>query len=217
MPELDPAWEYFLPDPEIVEAMGSKTVRGFMLLGLEEERGQDSIGFRFGRGNPNRCVFRFGREKVDKRLRPEMPEVECLVCGTSFKPRRASHVLCSVMCVRDMGRRSRRHAEQVMEQRKCGECGLLFTPKHVGQSLCSLKCVSRRGTRAKAMLRVEMSVIGGTHAVAEFSRRWLSGDRSSMLAEAFKVSLATVKRVRRKLRLPARPSGNHRRQRVPSS
>lgn len=95
--EFDPAWEYFQPDPEF--ATGESGGGGFSRLPWAREE-TDSIGFRFGRGNPNFCSFRFGPARGSE-WDPPAPAISlkrCVECNRLFKPTRPTKRFCATAC-----------------------------------------------------------------------------------------------------------------------
>ena len=75
---IDEHWEYWMPSEEMAEAFPDAHVFD-----------RNAAGYR--RGNPNWCVFRYGRPKPD-RLEKLDEWVSCPTCHESFKKLRCPHI-----------------------------------------------------------------------------------------------------------------------------
>lgn len=139
MPEqFDEAWEYWVPDPEIVEVMESNVghTGGFDLVTTWEESpsGKNRVsGLRFGSGNPDHGYFRLGKERLSNNVgRPrELKDKVCPNCRLLFRPRNSRAMYCSTFCFAEVRR---------LPDRKCQWCGDRYTPNHSWQKYCDAVC-----------------------------------------------------------------------------
>lgn len=194
--EFDPAWEYFVPDPEVAEAVSHAT-QGFDGLGIEDRRlDRDGAvsGFRFGRGRPDAFVCRLAPERPVERV--GVANRLCGGCGRPFAPDRTSRKYCSDECYARPGRPRERP-----ESAACEKCGRVFNPKRSEQRFCGRKCGGGNGTPPPRAITP-----AGEAVVAEM---WAAGRTLAEIASHFGVTEITIKRTRRRLGLPARPVGNH--------
>ena len=195
---IDPAWEYWTPDPEVSEAvdLGYARAEGFVSLGVEERRlvrDAGLSGFRFGFGDPNgspRLKLRRERIASPRTLEPK----ECEQCRVLFQPRRSTRRFCSRAC-KLLAQRKRR------PKQTCSKCQRAFRPRWTGQGACGVACAN--GLRNQMRRRSDASLIRGMY---------LAGARLADIAAACCVSLPTVKRETRKLnpalrRASGRPKG----------
>lgn len=202
--EFDPAWEYFVADPEIEEVVYARRAFGFSLINSDLRKpDHGNMGFRFGNGNPNRCVFRLARPKRE-RYREEPAPRQCPKCGIMFVSRR-----CTVHCSKKCGcgapkggwgnqyttRVGSISKKRVYRASQCAECGSEFRPRDAQHTYCSVRCASK--------------VRGRRDVPVGFAEMYLSGVRMSVIAAHYGVLTRQLKRWRTKLGLPARPSGNH--------
>jgi hypothetical protein len=132
--ELDPAWEYWTPDPEIAEAMGNETADGFDGLPVtrtDRRAGRVEVpGFRFGRGRTvDYFPFRFGRAKPDRAS--GLPSRWCVHCRGLFEPRKRAQRYCSRDC---------RYTAGAVAPVTCGTCFGVFKPSGRGRRFCSPRC-----------------------------------------------------------------------------
>lgn len=107
--DFDPAWEYWMPDPEVAELLAESGLRcginridqAFMCDELPSGRSL-YVGVRFGRGNPN--FFRGRLRPLRPRVpRPESPDrliyrPRCRQCGERFWSSRIDKPYCSAYC-----------------------------------------------------------------------------------------------------------------------
>lgn len=137
--EFDPAWEYWTPsDPEVAEILAEAAkLDGFGRLGVEERRSLRSgalTGVRFGRGNPDFFVARFGPPRPE-RTRETVQRRKCPGCERVWQPDRNSRLYCSLDCRPYPG--SKRKLEPV----NCKGCSKKIWRTHQRQKYCSLQCV----------------------------------------------------------------------------
>lgn len=134
-PELDPAWEYWTPDPEIEELLGPP---GWDVLGsILDHRQRDGSGrvsgFRFGRRPDGKTHLGPGRKRPE--AAPELAPVTC-TCGYTFRPTRPGNRYCSRACVVHPKR---------LPVIPCGGCRREFRPKYGRQAYCSRACAPKAG------------------------------------------------------------------------
>lgn len=188
--EFDPAWEYFVADPEIEELVYRRRASG--LDAIDDARivfKGGNGGFRFGKGNPNRCNFKFGREKRRHQVEEPQPK-KCPKCNCYFIPSRKSMVFCSKKC--GCG------ADKVLPLvLKCKVCGDDFKPYWSGHCCCSRQCGGSLGAK------------GAKDIPDGFAEAYASDESTSSMMSRFGVTKVQIQRWRRKLGIPARPSGNH--------
>jgi hypothetical protein len=207
VPELDPAWEYWTPaDPEVAELLAEAAGprHPWDALGVEPyrlERGGGLAGVRFGAGSPDRWEPREGRGPAARGPdRPALPDRRaCAGCGGWFRPARASRRYCSRACVPRPGA-----ARALPAAAACAGCGKGFAPRAAAARFCSRRCAAGAGGRAKA--RVDPGA---------FAAGYLAGEPMARLGARFGVRVAALKRLRRKLGLPARPPGAPRGKKTP--
>ncbi len=137
MPEaLDPAWEYWTPDPEIAEVMGIPVPSGFdgILTFSEDSRGQNRpSGMRFGRGDPDSGKFFLAPDRTASH-----PSRPCDHCREFFEPARSNSRYCSPSC---------RGLDRLASPRPCATCGTTFEPRFGRARYCSRHCVPRADQR----------------------------------------------------------------------
>lgn len=186
---LDPAWEYYAPDPEVEEAVYGRRARGLdVLYDPESVYGSANWGFRLGQGNPNSgACFRLRRER---RPRPADPEPKrCPKCARLFVPARKCRVFCSRACRGGAPKR-------LPPSAKCKACAVSFTPRWEGHEFCSRACASRATAPARR-----------TDPPADFAGAYASGASMREMSRMFGVQKCQLQRWRRRLGLPARPTG----------
>ena len=104
---IDPGWEYWCPPPDLEDMLSdcADDLTGFARFDLPHEtnaqKRQGNIGFRFGKGDPDKFLpTNFGKAKRphggSERKQPE--SVNCVHCKRAFKPERPSHTFCSRAC-----------------------------------------------------------------------------------------------------------------------
>lgn len=102
---IDPAWEYFEPDPEVAEAVygNHRKVSSLDLIttGFQDAGGiYNNQGLRFGSGNPDNFTFHLAPEKPQKEVKHKQTDYiykedttqrsnavkhkTCLVCATVY-------------------------------------------------------------------------------------------------------------------------------------
>lgn len=205
---IDPAWEYWEPDPEIQEAMfAGARVRPFDLLAdVREDLKFGAAGIRFGKGNPDRCRFRLRPERDRAYCDDDLPYYrkgwlcarKCQGCQREFQPDRDSRRYCSVECVR-----SKRESTKPLV-RSCEECGREFLAKGKSRRYCGHRCAGIRGTPSSRLSEEDRR---------NLFEMWNRGDKLSDIASVMGISPAYCKKLRKKLGLAARKSGNHSRSR----
>lgn len=138
--EIDEAWEYWEPDPEIDELLDHE-VCGFdsILGGLHDSKKSPSTGFRFGSGSPDRFVGG-GRPDDAPVIREGLPPVTC-VCGIIFQPKASRTRYCSRKCQPRYG------PPRVLPDATCPHCGVLFRRKWRGEKFCKRACADKRKKR----------------------------------------------------------------------
>ena len=132
--EIDPAWEYRAVDPDLAFLEESR-VEFFRY----DDGPPTNLGFRFGRGDPNREVkFRLapGRATPTRETPPKRP---CRHCGDDFQPTRRSSRFCSTRC-----RVAGAHPNKVLpESVPCERCGTPFKPLLSRTRFCGPACGQR--------------------------------------------------------------------------
>lgn len=126
MPEvIDPAWEYWVPDPEIEEVMGGRSEVD--LLG--DHHVPAINGYQIARRHPNLVHTHLAPEKPTRPpARKRRPPQTCPRCGETFYPPTRGQVYCSRACF-------------VTPARPCETCKTVFTPKASNRGrFCSRKC-----------------------------------------------------------------------------
>lgn len=133
--DIDPAWEYWTPDPEIEELLGPP---GWDPVGsILDHRMRDNAGrvtgFRFGRRPDGKTRVARGTDRVGGSR--EFPPVTC-PCGYVFRPVTPKNRFCSRACVVYPTR---------LPVRDCLGCGSSYRPKYGRQVYCSRPCVPKPG------------------------------------------------------------------------
>lgn len=154
MPELDPAWEYWVPDEEIAEVLAERSRGGYCLITDRRLRKEDNEGLRFGQGNPDRFSFRLARERPEREARAPAWRY-CKGCGHAFRPRRASHRYCHISCFPRRGRQRR------VADRQCRQCGIVFRPREAARAYCSMACVAQSQVKATPVIAGGCAWCGG--------------------------------------------------------
>jgi hypothetical protein len=159
MPDIDPEWEYWVPDEEVAEALGLYEPRGFEAVEDYRLDKCGALGLRFGRGSPDRFVGRLAperpRHKEPADWRRHRP---CVWCGVAFLPDRPRQVCCGAPC-----RMNRLHdGNRTLEPVRCARegCGLVFRPDKSGRVYCSPECAGRVGAQVCRIV-CEAPVEGG--------------------------------------------------------
>ncbi len=133
---IDPAWEYWVGDEEVTELLAETgACAGYdSVLDWRMDK-HESLGLRFGRGNPDSFNCFLAPEKLADG-RALVSQRNCEKCGVAFTPDRHSRMYCSVEC------RPRRGRErEIPLEAACAQCRRPFEPAYWGQTYCSLTCV----------------------------------------------------------------------------
>lgn len=174
--EIDPAWEYWAPHPEIqwvFDVSAARFPRGF-LPGLDGPG--TTTGMRYGRGRDTamsafRTVARATRETRT------IPRVTCAACGWDFVPARPGPRFCSLACRDDglapatclgcldrfrprcLGQRFCCRLCELNPAPTCRTCQTAFRPSRPGLTYCSRKCARQlTGAGAAKLLPVPCRV-----------------------------------------------------------
>lgn len=180
--EIDPDWEYYVPDPDLdLPDYRDEGIRS--IIDRREEK-LGIVGFRFGRGNPDRGTgSHVGPLRQGARCQPEeIPPRNCPTCGVVFRPYRSSQKHCSGTCYHRPGRR-----RELPDSRPCLTCGTAFRPGESSQRYCSRAC----GSRASQGKGIDQSKV--SQAVSLYT----AGLPLAEIASRLGVSVPTVKRWRR--------------------
>ncbi len=192
---IDPAWEYFVPSKEMLEVQEEDSRDFDSIFDLRSHCRGENPGFSFERRRPNSCVFRFGKAKTgDTRI---LERKECPVCGWSFQPKRRARKTCSRGCARFLDWRGRPCGEALPERTTCRSCLRKFEPHWNDQTTCSRGCAGKLGG---PKVRIDDN---------RFRILWLQGVSREGIAQELGMTINGVKKARIRLKLPARPSGNH--------
>jgi hypothetical protein len=201
---IDPAWEYWEPDPEIAEVLHhSQRLRLVDLMYDWRMQKHRAGGIRFGNGNPDG----FGGKLAPKRLKPERESPRpaiCKGCGRLFQPDRFSRKHCSSACYKQPGR------DRVLPDVTCEACGVVFRPREAGQRFCNKSCFGKSRPRLPPTSGPSVREID----TGLFTRLYLGGASRDEIMDRLGISEKSVKRWRARLNLPARPSGNHSRSKL---
>ena len=184
---IDEHWEYWMPSEEMAEAFPDAHVFD-----------RNAAGYR--RGNPNWCVFRYGRPKPD-RLEKLDEWVSCPTCHESFKKLRHEQRYCSLRC---------RPGHRLPEQ-KCLGCGETFRPRRSSRLFHSKRCARLydwRTVRTKAV-RIAREKRRPKAPPVEFAAMFVGGAPILEIMQRFSITRCSVKRWRRRAGLDARLAGNH--------
>lgn len=214
--EIDPAWEYFVADPEIqwIFDIAGSGVNKIEMLG-HEERGsprhypKKEMGFRFGKGDPNKCQpFRLKRAKPEREIITINPK-RCPVCKKVFFPSRDTRMFDTKSCARIYDWANGRVDERLIlpTEAKCEECGETFKPMYPGNILCSKQCVIKRMTKGN---------VRSPAFCQKFKEMWESGASRAEIAAELDVTPTHVRKIRKEIGLLPRPSGNHSRKKQES-
>lgn len=200
---ISEAWEYYVPDDEVEELLAQSRVLDSMEALADDRasfKGWNS-GLRYGRGNPNTCYFKLAREKLSKRfLRESTPLRECAKCGEQFTPDRKARKYCP-------GCAKTGRPKELPLSAQCKECSKEFPPTHTGHVYCGTACSAVAGSRVASEKPKESKL--DVAKLTAFSEMFRRGDPMGKMCEVLGVSLAALKRWRKALNLPPRPSGNH--------
>ena len=140
--ELDPAWEYYVPDPEIAELMAGARVVFDVFVGRGEK--ERALGFaQVSRSDGYRSTWPLVALPYD---RLKFALKECAGCGYYFRPDRETQRYCNRTCrpPADPDRaRLRRRLRGVTHE--CPTCHVSYAPWVKRQVYCSVGCIPRRG------------------------------------------------------------------------
>lgn len=192
---IDERWEYHEPDPEVAELFamtGACDARARIVDARVEDR-EGNVGFRFGRGDPNRVpALKLARTSLSARYREatvvRRQNVTCAECGDEFAPDRDGRRRCAGC--RRLGRL------RVLEDRPCPTCGVPFRPPQSRSKYCSRTCTPPTRRRVKVP--------------SGFVAAWTFGVTGAEIARAFGVSRSTVRKWRSVSGLPSRRGGRPR-------
>jgi hypothetical protein len=147
MPELDPEWEYWVPDEEVAEALGLYEPKGFEELMDHRLDKHSALGMRFGRGRPDKFIGKLAPEKFRfKEPAAWQRHIPCAWCGVVFLPRKRGQVCCGTPC-----RMDKLHSGNcTLAPIPCARegCGFVFRPARARQAYCSPECAGRVGAQA---------------------------------------------------------------------
>ncbi len=209
MPEwIDPAWEYWQPSEEMLELYEGNCGKGnpedtLMDLWNRVVKKRANLGFRISKFDKNldKPYLKLARERPRAPEKPELPPVECKTCKIIFKPDREGRSYCSRSCTPHRGSQRR------LEDKTCPICQRIFRPREAVRVFCSPACV------AKSQIGRKNPSVKEKELIQDFARRFTRGDSMAHIISQLGISLATAKRWRRKLKLPARPAGKYSRKR----
>ena len=192
--EFDPAWEYYVPSTEWLEAFEEEgRADGFarIMPGREDRHQRMNLGLRFGRGNPNYVKLHLGPEKQTRES--QVPDfMTCHTCGQQFRPDRIDRKYCSMFCIVRLG------AKKVIPvKNNCARCGKEFKPLYTKHRFCSRGCSAYLGAPQGP----------SNDLLCEFSQLYLAGTAMKTLCEHFNVKLSCLKKWKKKLGLESRKSG----------
>lgn len=158
--EFPPQWEYYVPDPEIEEAIYSldgKSVRvdvidRIVAYGETDNGARYLDGFRCCPGQLlNTSPFSFRKYRPSsERSTVEQRQCANRDCGKLFYPRVREHVrqrYCSRQCSPHIGRK-----RLLPSFRKCEypECGREFRPMWSGHKYCTKVCSNRQTSKERS-------------------------------------------------------------------
>ena len=210
--EMTEAWEYWHPDPTIAEILlHNVTISGleamFDIKRIARTDGYNRTGFRFfsATNRGDRFIGRLAPDPDKRRYRAptwEPPLTTCPTCRSRFFPTRPGRIHCSDKCYRRKGR------ARELKDRICllSSCAKFFRPSVVTQKYCSQACAAKmhrdRGvTRGPKTREIDTAL---------FTELWLAGVSRRELMYRFDYSEAAIKRWVKRLALPPRLVGNHR-------
>ena len=126
-----------------------------------------------------------------------LPARTCPTCGKSFQPDRDSRRYCSNACRPHPGK------PRTLQDRPCEYCRISFRPLIATRRYCSVTCrnAAQQGKsleKRKPVSRVDLD---------DLAARYTRGESLSQIATALGITPKHVARLRRRLDLPARPSG----------
>jgi transposase-like protein len=212
MPELDPNWEYYTPDPEILEVMGdgNESVSNYDRVVDDRLYKNGCQGIRFGSGDPNRVILKEAKEKViENRL---LERKICKQCGYSFQPKRGTRVYCSRECKSKsqvkhtnsrIGSGKRKVWGESSKCKICKVCNKSYEPTSYIQKVCSNLCATKSRT---AKFNSINSI--GISNIETLKGMYDNGTKVKEIAALLGITVNTVKVWRRKLGIsPRGPRG----------
>lgn len=186
--DINEDWEYWEPDPEIMEATGGYTDRSMgSLIQRTKDGTQDGLaGFRIG--NPNRNCTHVAAEKPPAvRGRPKtLADRVCPACEKAYSPKRETQTYCCAECAaRGMSRALMRPRLNIT----CPVCGTDFITRDARRQYCSRECRDKKCRKYDADL---------------FAWMWQEGFTTQQIATRFNLSEFRVRQLRQKMDLPPR-------------
>lgn len=216
---IDPAWEYWEPDPEIAFAMHNGEVTGLDLIPKADLPSGRAVldGFRRGT-DPRKDATRLGPERPSRPDR--LPLRRCLSCPMRFTPKDREHRYCSRACVPPSGPGRR------LADRRCDHCGAEYRPTYDGQRACGRACAGRLSGLTRTGRKIGPSPLrgrpnpnAGMRPVLDwgrFAELHADGLSARQIAGRCGVSRATVRNALRRLGV-FRPAKGGRRRVVPDA
>lgn len=180
---IDESWEYYTPDPELLELSEWK-VR--IVDQIRDYRAEDrgwNLGFSFGKGNPNYSKTYLGKPKKKATYKEEKKAITCPVCKKSFTPRDSFRKVCSIAC--------RTKGNTLVTEVYCKGCNKNFLQKETKQVYCSPAC---GGKHSRMNLQRDK----------EFIECYLRGDSIKEMKERFQTAKSTLFAWKNRLNLPSR-------------
>ncbi len=165
--ELDPRWEYWVPSEEMEELLGDyveSPEERYQSLFDHRAYNTQSLGIRYGYGNPNRFNGRLAPERYQVE-RDSIRDRKCPNCSYWFTPDRRNSIHCSNRCYKRKGRRRERPLE-----RNCKQCLTPFEPLYLEHIYCSRVCAGLVGSN---LIRVERPIINCGACGGIFTQRRL--------------------------------------------
>lgn len=190
MPEqFDPAWEYWAPDPEIVEAMAvPKPSRFDGLAQTDEYLRIDQLGFRLGRAQPDHYMpaqAPYWEEPwEDVAVDPAWRLRECRVCAEPFRVLSKGQFYCGRSC----GATKSPQCQRTLPDAVCLNplCKRTFRVRNDGQKYCCTAC--RTPPNQKLPPERFMKLVLAGHSYAEIAREY-GVDRSACCKMANRLGL----------------------------
>lgn len=198
--DIDEAWEYFTPDPEIDDIVHGKKAH-YLIEEVTDWRlhKYKLSGIRLGKGNPDFYHTHLARDPDKykyKTLRESLDPRPCKGCGEMFLPDRQGRKHCSSQCYKRKGRE-----RELPESAQCVVCKGFYRPKFSTQKCCSPLCGNKLGSKIRQ---------GSTKVdVDKFKELWEAGTLQTEIMEQLGIIRCTVQRLVKRLGLKPRPVGNH--------
>lgn len=200
--EFDPAWEYWEPDPEIAYAMSVPITNRDLVSEFYADVRRDGFtcGMRFGRGNPDYCQTHLAPDRTKIRERSRWTENKyCVQCKQSFTPKYRKQIYCRKKC--SILGIPRDGSIRKLPDMVCKQCKKVFRPVTAIRKFCSKACVHAcNGVPTNGNRPSDIDP-------DKFAKMFLSDASIAEMAKVFNVSTVTVKKWRRRLKLPARKNG----------